>query len=106
MTGDDSGSLVVSGTAADVNTVLAGLTYTANDYEGSDTLNLSVTSTDGSDTYPTPATASTTITVAPVAEAPSAVADATATVNENGTVAIGVSVGPLAEDSDDSVSRP
>src|SRR5206468_1765807 len=107
VTGDDSGALTVAGNAADVNTVLAGLTYTATaEYEGSDTLNLSVTSTDGSNTSATHGLASTAITVNPVAEAGTASAPATLSLNENDTnVAItGVSVGPLKEDSDDSVS--
>ena len=47
VTGDDSGALTISGAAAAVNTLLQGLTYTpTGEYEGSDTLNLSVTSTD------------------------------------------------------------
>ena len=107
VTGDDSGALTISGDAAAVNKLLAGLTYTpTGEYEGSDTLNLSVTSTDGANTFATPATVSTSITVNPVAEPPSAAAPATLTLNENATnVAItGVTVGPLAEDSDDSVS--
>ena len=55
----------------------------------------------------TAGTASTAITVNPVAEPPARrAAPATLTLNENATnVAItGVSVGPLAEDSDDTVS--
>ena len=71
VTGDNSGALTISGDAAAVNALLKGLTYTpTGEYEGTDTLNLSVTSTDGSNTYPPPATASTAITVNPVAEAP------------------------------------
>ena len=107
VTGDDSGSLTVAGSAALVNTVLAGLTYTvATEYEGSDTLHVTVTSIDGSNTSVTQGTASTAITVNPVAEAGTASAPATLTLNENASsVAItGVSVGPLAEDSDDTVS--
>ncbi len=104
--GNDSGALTLSGNAAAVNTVLTGLSYTANaDYEGSDQLNLSVTSIDGSNTFATPATASTSITVNSVADAPSAVAPATLSLNENATKSIsGVSVGPLAEDANDTVS--
>ncbi|HUN98069.1 MAG TPA: Ig-like domain-containing protein, partial [Bradyrhizobium sp.] len=65
VTGDDCATLTLSGSAAAVNTLLAGLTYTpAACYEGCDTLHLSVTSSDGSDTYPTAATAATAITVA------------------------------------------
>ena len=107
VTGDDSGTLTVSGDAAAVNTLLQGLTYTpTGEYEGSDQLKLSVTSTDGFSTSATPATASTTIMVNPVAEAAAAAAPSTLTLNENDTgVAItGVSIGPPAEDSDDSVS--
>jgi VCBS repeat-containing protein len=64
VTGDDCATLTLSGSAAAVNSLLAGLTYTpADEYEGSDTLHLSVTSRDGSNTYPTQATAATAITV-------------------------------------------
>ncbi|MBR0938283.1 Ig-like domain-containing protein [Bradyrhizobium jicamae] len=107
VTGDDSGMLTLSGSAALVNALLAQLTYTpTTEYEGSDTLRISVSSSDGSNTYPALATASTAITVNPVAEPPTVSAPATLTLNENSTgVAIaGVSVGPLAEDSDDTVS--
>jgi hypothetical protein len=107
VTGDDSATLTLSGSAAAVNILLAGLTYTpAAEYEGSDTLHLSVTSSDGPNTYPTTATASTAITVNPVAEPPAASAPTTLTLNENaiGAALAGVSVGPLAEDNDDTVS--
>jgi|GEM_PF-2083991 len=107
VTGDDSGTLKLSGSAAAVNTLLAGLTYTPTaDYEGCDTLRLSVTSSDGSNTYPAAATASTAITVNPVAEPPTACAPPTLTLDENAicvTVA-GLKVGPLAQDADDTVS--
>jgi len=64
VTGDDCATLTLSGSAAAVNTLLAGLTYTPTcEYEGCDTLHLSVTSRDGSNTYPAAATASTAITV-------------------------------------------
>ena len=64
VTGDDSAMLMLSGSAAAVNSLLAGLTYRPTaEYEGCDTLHLSGTSTDGSNTYPTAATASTAITV-------------------------------------------
>jgi hypothetical protein len=47
-----------------VNTLLAGLTYTPDDeFRGYDTLHLSVTSSDGSNTYAAQATAATAITV-------------------------------------------
>jgi hypothetical protein len=64
VTGDDCATLTLSGSAATVNALLAGLTYTPNwEYEGCDTLHLSVTSRDGSNTYPAAAIASTAITV-------------------------------------------
>jgi len=64
VTGNDCATLTLSGSVAAVNSLLAGLTYTpADEYEGSDTLHLSVTSRDGSNTYPTQATAATAITV-------------------------------------------
>ncbi|MDR3465430.1 MAG: Ig-like domain-containing protein [Xanthobacteraceae bacterium] len=64
VTGGDSATLTLSGSAVAVNELLAGLIYrpTAG-YEGCDTLNLSVTSSDGSNTYPTAATASTAISI-------------------------------------------
>jgi hypothetical protein len=53
-----------------VNLLLAGQTYTPTAcYEGGDTLHLSVTSSDGSDAYPTVATAATAITVTENSEA-------------------------------------
>lgn len=64
VTGDDCATLTLSGSAAAVNSLLAGLTYTPNDeYRGCDTLHLSVTSSDGSNIYPAQATAATAITV-------------------------------------------
>jgi hypothetical protein len=64
VTGDDCATLTLSGSAAAVNALLAGLTYTPTcEYEGCDTLRLSVTSSDGSNIYPATATASTAITV-------------------------------------------
>jgi len=58
------GSLTVSGTAGDINTALASLVYTPTKcFTGCDTLNVSVTSQDGSDTNPTQATAATAIRV-------------------------------------------
>ena len=64
VTGDDCATLSLSGSAAAVNKLLAGLSYTPTAcYEGCDTLHLSVTSSDGSNTYPTAATAATAITV-------------------------------------------
>ncbi len=63
------GSLTVSGTASDVNAALASLIYTPTScFTGCDTLNVSVTSQDGSDTYPIQATAATAIRVTPDSE--------------------------------------
>jgi len=59
VTGEDTGVLTVSGSAAGVNAVLTSLAFTAADYEGPDTLNVTVTSTDGSSTYATTASAAT-----------------------------------------------
>ncbi|SHK84814.1 FecR family protein [Bradyrhizobium lablabi] len=103
VSGDDSAALTLSGNAAAVNTLLAGLTYTpTTEYEGSDTLVLSVTSSDGASTYPAPAKASTAIeirdedddgdsarvllTVAPGTSALNPVAGATETVNGSGSL--------------------
>ena len=64
VTGDDCATLTLSGSAAAVNKLLAGLTYTPTaGYEGCDTLHLSVTSSDGSNTYPTADTAATAIKI-------------------------------------------
>jgi hypothetical protein len=107
VTGDGSAKLMLSGSAAAVNTLLAELTYKPTaEYEGCDTLHLSVTSSDGSSTYPTAASASTAITVNPVARPPTASAPETLTFDENSCAAVlaGVRVGPLAEDNDDTVS--
>src|SRR5262249_28816760 len=65
VTGNGTASLMLPGDAAALTTLLAGLTYPpTSGYTGSDTLNLPVTSKDGRDTYPTPATKATTITIA------------------------------------------
>src|SRR6185437_10830241 len=82
VTGDDTGHLILSGDAGAVNTLLAGLAYTRTGPgdEGTDTLTVSVIGTDGS-----VSAASTTITVNPVAEQPTASAPATLTLNENAT---------------------
>ena len=91
--------------AADFNSVLTSLTNTpTTEYEGSDTLKVTVTSSDGANRSATPGSASTVITVNPAAEAASA--PPTLTLNENATnVAVGtVKVGPLAEDNNDTVS--
>ncbi|WP_024519555.1 Ig-like domain-containing protein [Bradyrhizobium sp. Tv2a-2] len=64
------GSLTVSGSADDVNAALASLIYKPTScFTGCDTLHVSVTSQDGSDTYPTQATAATVIKVNPDSEA-------------------------------------
>ncbi len=64
VTGDDCATLTLSGNAAAVDKLLAGLTYTPTaGFEGCDALHLSVTSSDGSNTYPTAATAATAIKV-------------------------------------------
>jgi len=102
ITGDDTNDLMVSGDAPAVNTLLAGLTYTRTGPgdEGADTLTISVIGTDGTIT-----TASTTITIDPLADPPTAAAPTMLSLAENTTVAVhGVSVGPLAEDSDDTVN--
>jgi Bacterial Ig-like domain len=63
------GSLTLSGTASEVNTALESLVYTPTRcFTGCDTLKVSVTSQDGSDTYPTEATAATAIRVTPDSE--------------------------------------
>jgi hypothetical protein len=56
--------VTVAGSTALVNTLLAGLTYTpATEFNGSDSLHVTVTSKDGSNTSATKGTASTAITV-------------------------------------------
>ena len=101
---NDSASLIVSGDAAVVNSLLDGLTYTPTaGYEGSDTLNVSATSTDGSNTYPTAATASTTITVNPVAEAAVSPAPCSPPAATKGS-AIGLTIVATPVDGDDNLS--
>src|SRR5437879_1782217 len=74
---------MLAGSAASDNTVLAELTYTATaEFEGSDTVNVTVTSKDGSNTSATQGTASTAITINPVAEAGTAAVLASLTQNE------------------------
>ena len=88
VTGNGTGSVAITGTAAKINTALAGLTYTGNlDFNGSDTL--TVTTGDGTaqdiDTV--------AITVNPVADAPVNTVPAAQSVNEDTTLPIaGVSV--------------
>ena len=103
-------SITFSGSLAAVNAALGGVSYTpTTEFEGQDTLTFTSSTTEefnaGGGTSAA-ATEAATITVNPVAEACTASAPATLTLNENATgVAItGVIVGPLAEDSDDSVS--
>ena len=63
--------VTISGSAAAVDTLLTSLSYTPTaNFTGTDTLNVSVISKDGIDTYPTPATAVTTITVFSPTESP------------------------------------
>jgi len=89
VTGDDSATLTLSGSAAAVNKLLAGLIYTPTPwYEGCDTLHLSVTSSDGANTYPTAATASTAITRTDIDDRPT---DFDAAPTQSGTATGGAS---------------
>ncbi len=104
--GNNSGNLVISGDAAAVNTLLAGLTYTpTSEYEGTDKLSLSVTSTDGTNTFPTPATASTTITIDGVADTPIVCAphELSTTVNHGAVGLTGLSVQPGDNSANDAL---
>ena len=97
-------SVTVSGSAANVNTVLAGLTYTpTTEYEGSDTLNVTVTSIDGSNTSATHGTASTNITVNPLAEGPVLGGATSVTVAMGGLVTLGVTEAKF--DADDTLGN-
>jgi hypothetical protein len=106
VSGNNGAALTLSGAAAAVNGLLAGLTYTPTaEYEGSDMLGLSVTSTDGSNTYPTAATASTAITVNSVADAPSVTVPAPGTTTESAPLVIsGITFAPASGDGDDAFS--
>ena len=110
LTGTFSGaSITFSGSLADVNAALGHVSYTpTSEFEGQDTLTFTSSTTEEASVggaTSTPASHTATITVNPVAEAGTVTAPATLSLNENATKAIsGVSVGPLAEDSDDSVS--
>jgi VCBS repeat-containing protein len=81
---------------------LSGLTLKAGE-ETTTNLTVTATNTEG---VTASSSKSISLTVSPVAEPPSAAAPVTLTLNESATnVAVtGVSVGPSAEDSDDSVS--
>jgi hypothetical protein len=103
--GNNSGSLVISGDAGAVNTLLGGLTYTPDsEYEGTDKLSLSVTSSDGANTFPTPATASTTITINGVAETPIVSNPHELSTTANHTVGLtGLSVQPGDNSANDAL---
>src|SRR5438445_377904 len=101
-------TVTVSGAYADVNTVLASLNYTAtSEFEGSDTLHVTATSTDGA-ALPSAASAdqSVAITVNPFSDTPSVCVPVTATVlDENTAQAIsGVGVTPATGDESDPVA--
>jgi hypothetical protein len=82
VTGNGTGTVALVGSLSSLNSDLASLTYTPTvGYNGPDTLSLSDKDTADSLT----GTASVSITVAPLA--PSITAPATASVNENGTLA-------------------
>jgi subtilase family serine protease len=79
---DDSAAFTVKGTVANLNAALVGTTYQpTTNYAGSDTLALSVSDPTDNKT----GSASVAITVSPLA--PSITAPATASVNENGSLA-------------------
>ena len=106
---NDTNTVTVTGLASDVNTVLASLTYTANsEFEGSDTLQVTATSTDAPAAASLPSAAATVaLTVAPVSDAPSvAAANSTVSLNENDSnIAIsGISVTPATGDATDPVT--
>jgi len=104
VTGDDSNDLMVSGDAAKVNALLADLKYTPiTEYEGPDTLNLSVTSTDGNNTFLTPASTSTSILVEGVADTPIiTVTTPSFTADEDNPIAVtGLSVSPAENNAND-----
>ncbi|AEG93382.1 Ig-like domain-containing protein [Ramlibacter tataouinensis] len=93
LTGNGTGSLILSGTAAQINAALAGLSYTNTaDYHGAATL--TVVTNDGAGGSDTDTVA---ITVAPVAD----IADDSATTAEDTAVTISV----LANDSFESAGR-
>ncbi|SHK35502.1 FecR family protein [Bradyrhizobium lablabi] len=72
LTSNGTGTVIVSGLATDVNTVLKSLSYTpSGEYEGSDALHVTATSTDGG-AAPSGPTGDQTValTVNPVADAP------------------------------------
>ena len=100
LTGGGTGTVTLSGLLADVNTGLSNVTYTAGDFEGTDTLTLSATATDGSSTS-TVASSSATIAVNAVADKPSVSTPANATTSEN---ASSVALGGMTVTTDGSTS--
>jgi hypothetical protein len=97
VTGDGSGVVTITGSVADVNAALTGLTYAPNqDFNGSDSLSIN-TSDQGNFGADGPLSDADTVsvTITPVNDAPMA-ADDSATTDENAVVI----VSPLTNDSD------
>jgi Ca2+-binding RTX toxin-like protein len=102
--------VVITGSLADVNAALAAVTYTpAREYEGTDTVHFTATSTEDVGTSTSAAATETTaaITVAPVAHQPLVSASATE-IDEGGTSHLTINFSNAADlfensDADDSV---
>lgn len=86
--GNNSASLSISGTVANVNTALAGLNYTPNlNFSGSDVLSVAVTDNGNTGGGALSASGSITLTVNPINDTPTITAPATATTNEDNALA-------------------
>src|SRR5438445_51649 len=101
-------TVTVSGAYADVNTVLASLNYTAtSEFEGSDTLHVTATSTDGrSEERRVGKERTVPRTANPEKETPSVSVPVTTTVRDENTsqAMSGVSVTPATGDESDPVA--
>jgi len=91
VTSNDSGSVTLTGTASAINAALATTNYTGNSgFSGTD--HLVVTTTDGGGNTSGPQTVAIAVTAT---GAPTLTAPPTLMVNEDGTVALGISETPL-----------
>ena len=101
VSGNGTNSITASGTLANVNNALNGMTYlSSQDFNGSDTLNVGVNDNGNTGTGgPLTDSKSVAITINPVNDAPVAVADSYS-VNEDNPLTVNAASGVLANDTD------